>query len=489
MLVGMRPRVIPTHLALALALLAGLVAVPWAGSSSVAVASTSGATLVVHGSPFDPNGDGKRESIRIELEMAEPSTVELRVHDFDGRRVRIIASGARVNDGHATWTWRGRDSNGAKVPHGPYRVKATIRTDSGATLKRARWVTRARRVPYPIRPGAVLVAIDPGHGGPAAGAVWKRLPEDRVNLDIGLRLEAMLKGAGIGVVMTRRTDRNVSPVGKDLNFDGKYTRVDELIARNDVGNQARAGIHLALHNNASSCHCTRGTSMYTHNKRSWSPEGRKLARFLLDEHLRHLDRVRGFRPIDRGVRFHDFKALKPYRPIAMPRPSLQPSVLGESLFIDWPSEHRILSRRSGRTVVAAGYFDGIARYLAWRPYGLRFEVLDAPRVVAAGSKTSTTVRLTNTGHRTSSGWKLVARVVPKVPRYDGRPRRGDIVARVPIPDGLSPGEVVKVTLRGIPMPAKKGQWLLKLDVNLPGGDSLSRHGVVGPQLRVDTVGS
>lgn len=87
----------------------------------------------------------------------------------------------------------------------------------------------------------------------------------------------------------------------------------------------------------------------------------------------------------------------------------------------------------------------------------------------------------------SSGWKLVARVVRKVARYDGRPLRGEVVARVPVPDGLSPGQSVEVTLPGIPLPASNGRWLLKLDVNLPGGDALSRHGVVGPQLLIDTV--
>jgi hypothetical protein len=61
------------------------------------------------------------------------------------------------------------------------------------------------------------------------------------------------------------------------------------------------------------------------------------------------------------------------------------------------------------------------------------------------------------------------------------------VAKVAIPDGLAPGKSVEVTLPGIPMPSRKGEWLLKLDVNLPGGDSLSKHGVVGPQRRVDTV--
>ncbi len=448
-------------------------------------ATAAGPTIRVEASPFNPNGDGLRESVRITVTTPGPATVELRILDFNGKRLKTISTGTKV-DGRRTWTWKGRTDKGIKVPYGPYRAKATIRIDD-QTRTRSAWITRARHVPYATRPGTVTVAIDPGHGGPAAGAVWKGWPEDRVNLDIGLRLEAMLKGAGIGVVMTRRTDRNVSPVGKDLNFDGKYTRLDELIARNDVGNQARADIHLALHNNASSCHCRRGTEMYTHYGRSWSPEGRVLAAALLKEHLWHLDRIPGFSPRSRGVKTHDFKALKPYHAMKMPRPSLQPSVLGESLFLDRPSEHRILTTRVGRTVVAAAYFDGIARYLAARPYGLRFEVLSATRQAAPGDRASVSVRLTNSGHRTSAGWKLVARVVKQVPRYDGRPRFGDVVAKVPVPDGLAPGQSIEVTLPRIPLPSSSGRWLMKLDVNLPGGDTLARHGVVGPQLRVETV--
>lgn len=442
-------------------------------------------SVTTAGSPFDPADTGPHSEVRIELHLPTDGTVDLRIADFDGHKVKVLAAHERRGAGTHSWIWHGRDGSGARVSYGPYRVKASV-TEDGVVVMRRAWITRARRVPYPRRPGGIVVAIDPGHGGPASGAVWQGLKEDFVNLDISLRLEAMLKGAGLGVVMTRRTDRNVSPVGKDINFDGVYTRTDELIARNDVANQARADIHLAVHNNATGCHCTRGTEMYTHFRRSWSREGRRLAGFLLDEHIRQLAHQPGYRPKRRGVASHPFKALKPYHRTSMPRPSLQPSVLGESLFIDWPSEHRILGRRSGRTAIAAAYFDGIARYLAWRPYGVRFDVARAPRLVGAGSLIETVLRLTNTGHRSSSDWWLVARIVRKVPRYDGRPRRGAIVARTRIPDGLAPGESTEVSLGDIRAPRKVGEWLLKFDVQLPRADDLSRHGVVGPQLRLTT---
>jgi hypothetical protein len=162
-------------------------------------------------------------------------------------------------------------------------------------------------------------------------------------------------------------------------------------------------------------------------------------------------------------------------------------MLGESLFIDWPSEHRVLGRRDGRTTIAAAYFDGIARYLGWRRYGLRYQVLEAPATTPAGGRAAVRLRLTNSGRATSRGWRLRARVVRAVFRYDGRPRRGRVAASLAIPDGIGPGESVEVVIPGIPMPRARRAWLVKLDVDLPGGGHLSDRGVVGPQLRIRTV--
>jgi hypothetical protein len=58
---------------------------------------------------------------------------------------------------------------------------------------------------------------------------------------------------------------------------------------------------------------------------------------------------------------------------------------------------------------------------------------------------------------------------------------------VAVPDGLAPGQAAEVILDGIALPGRVGEWLLKLDVRRPGSNDLSRHGVVGPQLRVRTV--
>jgi N-acetylmuramoyl-L-alanine amidase len=481
---GSRPRL---WLALAYALAVLGTGAPLVAAPVAAARPAAGPSLSILGSPFDPDGDGKRDRVRIVVSLDSDAEVDVRIEDFDGRLVRTLASGETLPAGEHVWPWDGRRGSGGLASPGPYRVRVTARSTGEGTVRRATWVTLAERVPYPTRPEAVLVAIDPGHGGLAAGATWRGLAEDDVNLEIGLRLEAMLRGAGVRVLMTRRTDRNVNRARKDLDRDGRYTRPDELIARNDLANTAGADVHIAIHNNAAACHCVRGTEMYTHGGRTWSREGVALARYVQREHIRHLRTFPGFRPRDNGVKTHPYQALRPYHRRKMPRPSLQPSMLGESLFIDQPSEHRVLARRSGRTAIAAAYFDGIARYLGWRKFGLRFEVLDAPTAVRAGGRVDVRLRLTNSGRVTTSGWRLRARIVKAVFRYDGRPRRGDVVAGGAIPDGIGPGESVEVVFPGVRMPRARRTWLLKLDVDLPGGTHLSDRGVVGPQLRIRTL--
>lgn len=445
------------------------------------------AELHVTGSPFAPDGDGHRERVIIELESGEDVIADLRIRDFDGRLVLVLADGSAVPAGLARWTWDGRGTDGRRVPDGPYLVRAVLRGATG-TRVRQRWITKAPRVPYAIRPGAVLVVVDAGHGGSSPGAVHGGLEEADVNLDVALRLGAMLEGAGVGVIQTRRRDVDVSERGVDLNGDGRYDRKDELVARNDIANVARADVHVAIHHNAVACHCVRGTEMYTHDRRSWSPEGMLLARSILAAHLTYLGDFAfgGWRPRDRGVRIHPFMALRPWHRRVMPRPSLQPSVLGESLYLDHPMEGRLLARPRVRAAIAAAYFDGVARFLARRRHGLRYEVVAAPTEAVAGSTASIDLRLTDRGHSSSAGWRLLARIVPAVRRYDGRPLRGPVVARLPLPDGLDPGETVEVRF-DVPLPATPGTWLVKLDVVLPEGGSLGRHGVVGPQLRVRTT--
>ena len=57
---------------------------------------------------------------------------------------------------------------------------------------------------------AFKIAIDPGHGGNAPGAVGCNLEEATVNLDISLKLRDQLTSSGQTVVLTRTTDASVA---------------------------------------------------------------------------------------------------------------------------------------------------------------------------------------------------------------------------------------------------------------------------------------
>ena len=161
-----------------------------------------------------------------------------------------------------------------------------------------------------------------------------------------------------------------------------------------------------------------------------------------------------------------------------------PAILGESLYLDRRRERARLRNPEVRTALAAAYFEGVTAWLATRLYSVRYADIDAPDRLPASGDGTVRLRIHNTGTRSSSSWRLEARVVPRVAFYDGSGTPGQLVGTLALPDGIAPGASVDVEL-GITMPATARQWLLKLDVVRPTG-RLSDRGVVQPQLRIVT---
>jgi len=445
--------------------------------------------LRITDSPFSPDGDGLRDKVLLDVTLRRAATVAVSVLDFRGKAVRTMKTTLQ-EAGTLTRRWNGRDDGKRLVPDGPYRFRLDITTAEGVTENVMALVAKAPVAPYMVNPGAVTVIINAGHGGDDPGAIYGGIREADMNLDIALRLEQMLRASGLTVVMLRDTDVAINQGGLDVNGDGLVDQSDELWARNDVANLARGDLYITLMNNAYGCHCVRGTETWTSDERGWSPEAVVLASSIQRAHMRRLQPFRrvGWYPIDRGVRFHDFAVVRPYGR-KMRRPALMPSVMTESLFMDHPNELRILKKPKVRGELAVAFFEGITRWLDERAFGLRYEILESDHgEVLPGVLADYRLGLTNSGNRTSSGWRLRASVVPAVPLYDGSEQVGTVLGSAPIPDGLSPGASTSVRLDGLTLPKEPGQWLVKFDVVLPDGDTLGRHGVVGPQLPVDTVG-
>jgi len=135
----------------------------------------------------------------------------------------------------------------------------------------------------PIEGGgkAMKVCIDPGHGGPDPGALGRGcVREADVVLDISLHLGRYLKQAGIDVIFTRTTDVDLAPGNDDK---------EELQARCDVANNARADLFVSVHADAFTQSSVRGTRCYHYPT---SVKGQAAARAIADS-IRPMAQVAG----------------------------------------------------------------------------------------------------------------------------------------------------------------------------------------------------
>ena len=93
--------------------------------------------------------------------------------------------------------------------------------------------------------GVARIVIDAGHGGHDPGAKARGIEEAELVLDVALRLEALLKEAGVEVIMTRRTDTFIA-----------------LEERTAIANRSGADLFLSIHSNASTAEAARGVETY-----------------------------------------------------------------------------------------------------------------------------------------------------------------------------------------------------------------------------------
>ena len=177
------------------------------------------------------------------------------------------------------------------------------------------------------RENAPLIGIDPGHGGKDhPGACNRKKREADAALDISLRVQTLLEGGGLRVLMTRVSDCDVS-----------------LKDRCDAANRARAAAFIAIHLNAAKSKAAYGAETWRYD--TSNPVSIKLAeniqKSLIDE--------TGAR--DRGVKInHTFYTL---------RHTVMPSVVVECGFISNDDEAEKLWDNEYRDRVALGIARGV----------------------------------------------------------------------------------------------------------------------------------
>jgi N-acetylmuramoyl-L-alanine amidase len=182
------------------------------------------------------------------------------------------------------------------------------------------------------KPGAGIhmksktVVIDPGHGGRDGGTVGARgTLEKNLNLATARLLSDKLRAAGTNVIMTRSSDTYVS-----------------LSSRVSIAHYHNADAFISVHYDSIADRTVKGMTTYYHH-----PSHKRLSTEL---HSAVSSRT-SLR--DRGVRQGDYHVI---------RENKQPSVLLELGYLSNPAEEMLVSTVQYQEAVAAGLFEGLARY-------------------------------------------------------------------------------------------------------------------------------
>jgi N-acetylmuramoyl-L-alanine amidase len=367
-------------------------------------------------------------------------------------------------------------------------------------------------------PGAIVVGIDPGHGGcldwgvpnPYDNAVENS--EKAITLAISLALRDWLVADGVGVAMTRETDVALAgdlypPLGcdgdpfRDVNGDGlsgfgpdvpEHTRTrDELAAHIDLLNLAHADVLVSIHVNSFTENGVvveiAGTETFWTDETPWGvPHSERLATLVQEHVVAALDAVAPYERQDRGTEAVNYYVIAPTSTTGDPaeprRGSQMPGVLAEVGSMSLEAEADLLVTGEAQAAIAAALGEALVAWFVDRGPAARIELVGAPPglpEVVPGSgppywapdvadPAGLRVRLVNTG---MTAWPADAELVFGMEAsnepYLARPSGG---APLPIDvPPLAPGESVELALD---LPARPG------DGRVVGWLSLALDGVV-----------
>lgn len=188
-----------------------------------------------------------------------------------------------------------------------------------------------------IKTQNITLVIDPGHGGSDSGATGiTGLKEKNVNLAVSLYLADLLQSRGFNVVLTRKSDVNIS--------------LSERVA---IAEKAKADLFISIHANA---HLTNifasGTETYYYQNKSTSPQSFYLASLLQQETTRVLKLP------NRGVKTKPFHVIKE---------TSMPSALLELAFLSNAVDEKMLKSNDFLRLGAEGIYRAIMRYYNLEP--------------------------------------------------------------------------------------------------------------------------
>jgi N-acetylmuramoyl-L-alanine amidase len=391
---------------------------------------------------------------------------------------------------------------------------------------------------YAPNPGALVVAIDPGHGGcldfgvPDPSKRGKAFAEKTMTLGIGLALRKLLTEQGVTVVMTRQDDSALAgddypplgcngPAWRDVDGDGEagfepsgHTRTrDELSARIDMANLARADVLVSIHINSMTqngkVYPIAASQTFYDDETPWGSASGELAQQIQADVVASMQARASYPRQDRHTQAVSYYIIsrrwaagdtcdeggewcKPHRALEMP------GVLSEVGSISLEAEQDLLVTPAGQEAAAEGVPSGLAGYFGQRQIRVRYDAL-VPGGAAGEQKSevagsgppfwapelgsdarTVTLRLTNTG---MAGWPagvgLVGAWQPSDLPYLAAPPAALTPLAVTVP-ALAPGASVELQ---VPLPERSGAtrqivWISLADASGP----LSQRGSPALQL-------
>lgn len=243
------------------------------------------------------------------------------------------------------------------------------------------------------------ICLDPGHGG------WDRgytrdaddaapaMEEAVYTLKIALDLQDRLRSLGFTAGLTRQADVAVNSAGADVNGDGetyaklvdndpaaarRARQIDELQARIDVCNSARADLLLSIHLNGFPSSSVRGYETWFSSARPFINDNKRIASLIFNQlgvqmaaagynaHARAVNDDAEANVDAPGDVFDRYIITGPAVPGQIV-PSAMPGTIAESLFISNDQDAAFLATPNGADAIAAAMQDAIRTYFSEPP--------------------------------------------------------------------------------------------------------------------------
>ncbi len=187
-----------------------------------------------------------------------------------------------------------------------------------------------------------VVFIDPGHGGRDPGAVGRQGEnEDKINLEISLRLKRLVEEGGGIAILTRDGDYGLySP-------DAPNKKREDLQKRRIIADESGSVINIIIHLNSFPQTKYYGAQTFYHRG---SQESQRFALILQEELRRVLDE-------------NNYRQPKADDSIYLLKGNQAPTVLVECGFLSNPKEEQLLNQEQYQEKVAWAIYSGILRYL------------------------------------------------------------------------------------------------------------------------------